>query len=736
MSLARRTLLGLILAAPAALAAPEKSFAELLPADTLAFFEMAPLTAAEQERAVAFKALQEPELRRVLDRMLSEQGNFSKVAVPMGRSTLRARLDVRDSGLGFEIQLEDGKRSDKLRVRGHLAVAWVGLARRPRGNDVVPDLVVALGVENDLAEARRLVEAGLGMIDEGGRDLPRGKRDGTVLEWTHRDHRCSSVRLGDTPIHIGEVGRRLVITTLRKRLVDVIDRAATGASDSLAASRLHQETLRRATGSGTITTLLEVNVRALYSAFNGLGTPEAARIVSMAKLVGLEGLEGFTSVTRADAGGVAGTTSVLLSGRRVGIARLFEKAPPAKLGCLEFAPKDTLYVAAGRCDAKGIFKALAETAQGMVMGIAMGVQQRTGVNLLTDVVEHMGPEAALIVALNGGLIPDAGIVLESGDPAKLQNALLRMLASAQWQKGTGVERTRIGGVDVHVVKLMPPDLGGPPIAPTFGVVDGHLLVTLFPISFQRFLATKRGERPSIEANPDYAALRARVPDDALSLSYLDVRRGVAIAYDTVMPILQAMPQQEGGMPVYEFPEASIFTKHLYGRIAWRVADDRGMHWHSHSSTDVGAILFGLGAAGGSLFMFTAGDSVNGSVAAGNEAPPPQVAVLVTDKQVEVDECTANLRRFRNRLRALQRSNEPFPKSLEELRGRWIDARTLIVPGTDGKRYRYLGPEGKNGVLIVGAPNGPDGHVCVLVDNGGKLEIVRLSPRQVREKLGD
>lgn len=706
----------------AAMAAPESSFAELLPADTLAYLETNPLTPAEMKRAVAYKALAEPELRRVLDRMLDGSGSFNRVAVPVGRATLRAAMDIREAGVAFELAFREGKQSYALKVRGKMAFACVGIAQHAR-RGVMPDLVAALTVTNDPAEAHKLVRALLRSLD---REMGVERKRRPVRDWEHRGCAATSIRIGDSGVHVATVGRRIVIANLRDRLLDVIDRSLTKADSSLATTPRHKSALAHATGSGTITSFLELDVQGAIRQVAQANPRKFAGLVNQARMFGLGGFKGFTSVTRADGDGVAGTTSVLLEGRRTGLARLFAKGPPAKFGCLDFAPQKTLYAASGRFDGKGLFQILAETSQPGAQILGQLAAQFLGVNLYDDLVKRLGPEAALIVSSNEGLIPDIGLVFESDDPQRLQKAVLRMLSRAPWQEGTGVEKTRLGGVDAHVVKVFHPRMADLPIAPTFGIVDGYFVVALYPISFQRFVATKKGERPSIASNRDYASLRKRVPAGALSLSYLDVRRSVAIAYDTIMPILQAMPQQQGSMPIYEFPEAHVFTKHLFGRIAWRVADDRGMHWHSYSSTDVGSMVFGLSAAAGGIAALTLPRSLVASDA--GTQPPAQVASV---KHAEVYLCEANVRRIRNQLRPLHRRGQPFPDKLDDLKGRWIDKRTLIVPGSDNEQYAYLGPKGKNGILLIGKPNGPRGHICVLTT---ELRVIRLSPAQLQAKL--
>ena len=86
---------------------------------------------------------------------------------------------------------------------------------------------------------------------------------------------------------------------------------------------------------------------------------------------------------------------------------------------------------------------------------------------------------------------------------------------------------------------------------------------------------------------------------------------------------------------------------------------------------------------------------------------------------------------RRSLRLYQKRSRPFPDELGKLEGAWIAEQTLQVPGTDGQPYRYYGPKGKNGILVAGHPNGPDGGICVLTT---ELQMMRLSPKDLDRRL--
>jgi len=719
-----------VLLIPAVLhAAPERPFAELLPTGTVGYFEANALTGSERAKAIAYRCLAEPEMRKALDRLMAAEGNFSRAAIPMGRGTLRIRADIRESGAAFDLELAYPKGTEKVRLRDNLAVAWVGLGE---GGPLGIDAVAALQVDGNPASAyrfaRRLIVA-LQMRPRPGKMARRGGQRSLLSEYEHEGVSCTVVDIKGVPLHFAAVGSRLVLATTRARLADVIERSKKPAAKSLAGSERFGSIRDHASGDGTIVMLMHINVDTAVEQL-AAHHPQLAGLPAQLKMMGLGGLRAVTSTSRADGAGVAGTTSVLLDGRRSGLARLFEKDDAAKFGTLAFAPKETLYVASGRFNPPAVMRGLSETAGMVVSSVGQTLYQLTGLLLYEDIIKVIGPEAALIFSTNEGLIPDVGVVFESSDPARLERTVLKALP---WQRGTGVSPARLAGGKAHVVKVFHPRMAELPIAPTFGVVDGHFVVALFPISYQRFASTKRGHRPNIEQNPDYAKLRKRVPAGALSLSYLDLRRTVATVYDTAIPFLQAMPQQDGVTPVHGMPDASLFMKHLYGRVAWRIADDRGMHWHSHSSVDLTPLVMGF--VGGVAGAVASVGRAEPGVAAPQRAGGQQVTIVAgadTDaKAREVRRCSRNVRELLQVLRFYQKRNKGFPKSLDDVAKDWVTARTLEVPGHAGKRYRYYGPAGKGGILLAGLPNGPEGRICVITTD---LKMKRVTPRQLHESL--
>jgi len=719
-----------VLLAPAVLhAAPERSLAELLPAKTIAYFEANALSDAERAKAVAYRCLGEPEMREALDRLMKDEGNFSRAAFPMGRGTLRVRADIRESGAAFDFEFAHPKGTDKVRFRDSMSLAWVGLGE---GGPFGIDAAAALEVDGEAGAAYRFARRLLVSMRIG--TAGREKARNALGEYEYAGVKCTAADLDYVTIHFAAIGSRLIMATTRDRLIDIIDRAKKPAVESLATSKRFTETRKHAAGDGTFVMLALLNVD------HGVEQvarkyPHLAGMRQWLTMAGLGGLRTISATSRAEGAGIAGTTSVIIEGRRVGLARLFEKDDAAKFGTLAFAPKESLYVVSGRFNPTSMMRAVSETAGMLVSSASQLLYQETGINLFEDIIKVIGPEATLICSTNQGFIPDFGVVVESSDPARLQRTVLKALARVDWMPGTGVFPTTLAGGKAHVVKMLHPRMSEVPIAPTFGVVDGHFVMALFPVSYQRFAHTKRGTRPGIQDNPDFVTLRKRVPKGALSLSYLDLRRLVTTGYDTLIPLLQAVPQSEGQAPIYEMPDASLFTQHLYGRVAWRVADDRGMHWYSHSSIDLSPLVLGVaGGAGAALLLPRRADAeLDGPT---KQWDPPRVVKGAAEskegKMRELHRCSRNVRDLLQVMRLYRKRNSGLPQSLDDIAKELRTPRTLQVPGHDGKRYRYFGPQGKGGLLLAGLPNGPDKRICVITTD---LTMARLTPERVNEMLG-
>jgi len=715
-------LLGLFLLATSA-AAEGVSLAELLPPETPVYFESAQPTAEEQKSMAIYRCFEEPAFRAAMQGISRSDGSIASTEMPLGPARLRFGVDLASPSLALQIVYADAQGERRVRVQNRMAAAVVAM----REGAVPVDAVVAFEVDTDPRDALetilRIVAAGslarrgelLGDVDAEAKRLFRSFELGGT--------RGVSVTLGRVTLFAAPLGSMLVLATDEARLRDMEARLASpGSSPSLATSPGHRRAIATAPGSGSCTFLLEASVPRALDAL-AVRQPQPANFArTMLRSAGLGSLDALAIVSRADGTGVGSSTSLLFEGERKGLASLFEPSTPGTFPGLAFAPRDTIYVTAGRADPGRLWRVIRESV-GMPALYAEGVaRQAAGIDLAADLLDHLGPEGALIVASNRGLIPDIGIVLDVRDAGKVRKSLEAILGAVPWPDGARPLAQRIAGIDAVVAPFGgSPALGNIPIAPTFGFVEGKLLLTPFPISFQRFVAVRRGESPSIAGNRDFASLRERVPAGALAISYLDLPRVFGFYYDTFMPILQGFPNPTGATGIYDLPDAGAFLKHLYGRIGWRIADEQGCHWRSHGPVELNSFIVAA-MVGASATLFAGVPPTK---------PPSSVAVEIEGpRDREANSCTSRVRLIRARLLVQRQSQGSLPESLDALRAPHVPEETFLVPGTD-LPYTYLGPSGRGRVLLHGAPNGRDRVITVLTTG---FEVKRVSAEELEAML--
>ncbi|MHC5030788.1 MAG: hypothetical protein ACYTGI_07520 [Planctomycetota bacterium] len=713
--------------ATAVRAEEDASLARYLPPETPFLFEIRTPPPDQLKGMCMSRMLTDPHLKDLLERVTGEDGSMGSAHVALGNANLVIRSDVADPALSVHVKYLDTKGERSFKVENRLSLAWVGLSSEP----FPVDMVASLRVNTDPKFAVETIERIAAAASLNMRGIKRGDIDDELKQLvhraSHRDVAYSWAQLGPVRLCLAPVGQLVVLTTSEARLKDVIDRHFDGG-DSLASDPRHRRMLESAVGTGVATTTIQLHVDRAFRAIGSRFPNEAAKIVGGLRYVGLDGLQSLTTVARVDGEGISSTTAINISDTRRGLGRLFAPGKPAKFDALEFAPKGSLYAYCGTVDASALLDLVTEVG-GMGAAVAQNqVEGALGLKLREDVFELIGPEAAVIVAPNKGLIPDFALVLGSTDAARLEKALLSMLARIPWPAGTGVRGFKVGDVSVHTVPLGHRKLAKFPISPTFGIVNGRLLVTAYPLSFQRFLSVQQGRRPNLAQNRDYASLRERVPEDAASHSYLDLKRLVEVLYDTGIPLLQSLADQPGPSPLYEFPEVEVFTKHLFGRIAWTTSDKDGLKWYSYSALDTSGFWLGSLGAGAGLWVSTQRYPEKRAVV----APTPR---LQKDGDREMRTCRYRVRLLRARMRLYQGQHGRLPNSLDELKAEHVKPETFLVPGSGEaeKPYVYLGPAGKGGVLLHGYPNGKDKGICVLMLEN--LEIQRLSADQLARRLG-
>ena len=715
-----RSILSLLAAACVVAAQDPHSLAGLVPARTPLYLEAKNPPREELERLATWKILKEPGLRKLFEQLSASEGIAAK-DVALGSAGVTMHYDFRE--LAMRIKYIDRRGERSFGIKDQFALAWIGLAEGPIPIDAVVSFRVAGEAQAAVDTIKRIIAAAIQSARRPG-GASRG-------EWTidaverrfffdlrHRD--TSFTRLttkGGAKVFLGAVGEMFIATTTEARMRDIIDRQADGRKDSLAESPRYKAILAHARGTGSPTTVLAVQIDRALDAVAQAMPMQVQWIRAFLKSQGLDSARTLASVSRVDGDGITNTVSLLLDPQRKSTSPFFAPGRKAKHSGLGFVPENALYFSSMVIDFGKFYRAFGNP------GIDSGFREMTGLRLQEDILDLIDGELVFVVAQTGGLIPDVGLVLESADAGRLAGSLRRLAGLLDWPPMTGVRKVTRNGVEAHVVPLGHPRLLDLPVALTFGVVDNKLLIAASPLAFGRFVAVQRGQRPGIRSNRDFAKLRERVPADAEGLSYLDLPRLTELLYDTLIPILQGFPQPEASTGIYELPDSSAFTRHLYGRIAWTTTDKRGLHWVSHSPVDgngamIGGVAFGSVAAA----LLAAGEPAQ-SVAVGHP-------VRGRSRDQEAMNCEANVQVLKHRLRYYRREHKRLPKTLDLLRARFVPAGTFIVPGTD-KPYVYLGPNGVGMVLLHGLPNGEDRKICVLTR---RMKVVRVSEQRLKKML--
>lgn len=706
----RRSFVPALLLLVAHAAAEEPSLSSLLPADTVAYMEIQSPSPEEMRALAMAKVFDDPRMKALLARAAGEESSFSSMRVPFGESMLSIRsepLSMRD--VFFEVAFMDTTGEHSFRVRNRIALAAVDI---PAGPFPV-DAVVAFEVDGDAKAAVATIErmaAALSLEVRGEKGDIDEEIERLIHHEQHRGVTYAWADVGPVRICLAPVGNLIVITTGEVRIKDILDRRANGKEESLAKDPRHLAMLASVPGDGTPTTQIEIHVDRGLRKLQA-GHPQIGLFAQQAMTqVGLRDLESVTTIARCAGEGVRACTAVVFAPaeRRGGLGRFFEKGgAPASLGGLAYAPQDSFYVNCGNIDVPGLYRTAMDLGGfQLAMAIAVPLEQEFGLKLKEDLCDLLGPEITLIIAPNRGLIPDIVLVCDSPDAARLEQNVLGLLAKIKGPLSQAVTTFKLRDVTVHAVPLGHSRLGNVPLAPTFGVVDGRMVIAPFPLAFQRVLAVKRGDRPSIERNPEFSKLRAVVPADAQGVSYLDLMRIFEIIYDTFVPFAQAMSGGAHPPQLYEFPDVETLSKHLFGRVAWRTSDEHGVKWESYASMDTSSFTLSLvaGASAGLVYMRAAQ-----APPAVTFAEPPKERESVDDAKV----CRHHVRQIRARIQTYRTDHGRLPDRIGELEADWLDPATFVVPGTGGKRYVYLGPKGEGDILLYGFPNGADGLVTVL-----------------------
>jgi hypothetical protein len=186
----------------------------------------------------------------------------------------------------------------------------------------------------------------------------------------------------------------------------------------------------------------------------------------------------------------------------------------------------------------------------------------------------------------GGLYPEVAAMLTLKDPAGYEAVFSRLvsgIAGILNEEGDVLASTRTldyHGMKLHLLELQAARGDKPvPFTPTWAIVGNKLVVTLVPHAMKEIVLRATGEvsDPGLASKEDFRRLRALMPEGAGVMEYLDLKSGMALLYDTLVPLLQtvAKPNVMQDMPLpldwSLLPPASRVVQHfrsLGGFATW------------------------------------------------------------------------------------------------------------------------------------------------------------------------
>ncbi|MEE8103945.1 MAG: DUF3352 domain-containing protein [Planctomycetota bacterium] len=393
--------------------------------------------------------------------------------------------------------------------------------------------------------------------------------------------------------------QRFLITMSRSRMEQTLDGlAGKSAGPSLAASARFQKVIRQmgAERRGLLVYLDAPRVMALAKPHL---PPEGLEAIRAMKIDALEAIAMADIPT-----GSRMRTEFAISVREPGGVWDLWKTYPIRHRFLKFAPEDALLYGGESVDLTEYFANFqkmmpAEVQEEMhLQELWRVLDEIAGVDVQADVLGSIGREWGWYVSAppGGGLIPDVLLFCEVKERARLETALNTMMQRVtRWaeknEAHARVRETIYRTARIRYLELFT-DWEPVGVAPAWSFGTDYLVMSLYPHSIKNAWVKK----PSLGENEAFRSLMRHVPKGAGSVSYVDLRRLFGWAYNTLVPLAQAMQgfvNKEAAkvglrLNLEDLPPAEPILKHLGGAVFYSVSNDDGVRFGYVS--DFGASL--------------------------------------------------------------------------------------------------------------------------------------------------
>ena len=278
--------------------------------------------------------------------------------------------------------------------------------------------------------------------------------------------------------------------------------------------------------------------------------------------------------------------------------------PPTARKTLALTAPDTLVYSVGSADLANFYEegmqALSQSGNTSIMQSVGQFQQALRINnihMREDILQHFGPEIAVIATWRDGTrSPDVAFVAEIANEdtlrPSLDNAMNALKQSALGDDGKAPwDESEIAGLRLRTVRI-----GAGLLAPTYTTTRQFFILANTPDYARELVVQVTQSKPTLASNTTYQQFMKRMPANASSYGYADLRG----LFEPLYAIAKSASSQIGSnefVDLDKLPQTATISKHLFPFVSATVSEPGRAS--STSFSPVGkSMAFMVGIGGG------------------------------------------------------------------------------------------------------------------------------------------
>ncbi len=555
-------------------AAPQRrvEFAQVLPADVMAFFSVRDAAGAAErfQQTALYRIWREPEVQEFLQPLI----------VKAQRQLESLHANARRAGPVGQMAL------DLLKVKPD-EIALAVLPPAQGAQPPAPRVAVVLAMHEGVEKIDAIFQILLPMLMQP----PTGMKMGVAFK--HEDVLVKEYLFPrfNVSAYYAVQGPRLLITTSKELMTQFLDGYRNPPAASLADSPAYAgltKALRAAPDAAVV-----FNVKAAFAAYEPLLTAAPPDVVSALEGSGLKDIESIAWGLSIVGPGIRSATCVRAPGERRGFCALLDM-PMGRKTLLNRIPAGALIAADANIDLGDAYDALVDLLRETNPVAYQQMQDRlaqwekeAGVSVRADILGAVGDEAALYFAPPA----EAALMVKVKNPQMLTKVLLKGLQAACEASAPKCRRGRteplsltFEGVEIHYTAVR---VGQLVLWPAFAMRGDLCCMALNPQTLKTVL--RRKPKPSLAESPTFRTAVKQVASSHVAVSYVDTAGLVRPLYDVLAAVVQLgaddgdlrLAQRRLGVDWGRLPSPDAIARHLFPFVESYSVDDEGFVWQSY-----------------------------------------------------------------------------------------------------------------------------------------------------------